>query len=63
MSFLTAAQGDFGLDFGPLDGPDVLENFDFDSFLHAEDNDAFDSLVHDIGFGSLDGVEASTGGL
>ena len=44
MSFLTAAQGRFGLDFGPLDGPDVLENFDFDSFLHTEDNGAFGSL-------------------
>ncbi|KAF2807122.1 uncharacterized protein BDZ99DRAFT_465054 [Mytilinidion resinicola] len=25
------------LDFPPIDGPDVLENFDFDSFLHVED--------------------------
>ena len=33
MSFLTAAQGGFGLDF-----------VDFDSFLHTEDNGAFSSL-------------------
>lgn len=63
MSFLTAEQGGFGLDFGPLDGPDVLENFDFDSFLHTEDNGAFGSLGGDFNFGGPDGVEASTGDL
>lgn len=40
------------LDFSPLDGPDVLENFDFDSFLHTEDNSAFGSLGNDFNFGS-----------
>merc|ERR1711981_985834 len=36
--------GDLNLDFGPSDlafaneGPDVLENFDFDSFLHNTDD-------------------------
>jgi hypothetical protein len=29
--------GDFNLDF-TTDGPDVLENFDFDSFLHNTDD-------------------------
>ncbi|OCL08722.1 hypothetical protein AOQ84DRAFT_292579 [Glonium stellatum] len=53
----------FDLGFGPLDGPDVLENFDFDSFLHTEDNGTFGSLGNDFGFGGTDGVEASTGDL
>jgi len=57
-----AEDGSFGLDFSPLDGPDVLENFDFDSFLHTEDNGAFGSLDGDLNFGP-DGVEASAGGL
>lgn len=52
----------FDLNFGPLDGPDVLENFDFDSFLHTEDSGAFGSLGNDFNFGP-DGVEASTGDL
>ena len=33
---LTHLQPNFNLDFGSLDNPDVLENFDFDSFLHTE---------------------------
>ncbi|KAF2493984.1 hypothetical protein BU16DRAFT_540518 [Lophium mytilinum] len=46
-----------GLDFPAVDGPDVLENFDFDSFLHTEDTGAFGPLGGDFNFG-LDGVEA-----
>lgn len=34
---LTGNTGDFNLDFS-TDGPDVLENFDFDSFLHNTDD-------------------------
>ncbi|KKY19804.1 putative camp-dependent protein kinase pathway protein [Diplodia seriata] len=29
--------GAFNLDFGPIDSGDVLENFDFDTFLHTDD--------------------------
>jgi hypothetical protein len=28
----------FNMDFGPLDGGDVLDQFDFDSFLNTDDN-------------------------
>ncbi|KAF2180336.1 hypothetical protein K469DRAFT_692859 [Zopfia rhizophila CBS 207.26] len=53
--------GDFGLGFGPLDGPDALENFDFDSFLHVDDgNGGFPGLGGDFTFGA-DGVETGIG--
>ncbi|KAF2497514.1 hypothetical protein BU16DRAFT_537163 [Lophium mytilinum] len=45
------------LDFPPVDGPDVSENFDFDSFLHAEDTGAFGPLGGDYNI-EVDGVEA-----
>jgi len=46
------------LEFPPVDGPDVIENFDFDSFLHTgDDSGGFGPLGGDFGFG-LDGVEA-----
>lgn len=48
------------LDFGSLDNPDVLENFDFDSFLHTGDGDngfGFDNLTFD------QGVEAGGDGV
>jgi hypothetical protein len=43
--------------FAPIDGPDVLENFDFDSFLHTDDN----SLPFDAGF-TFGEVEAGLDG-
>jgi len=51
----------FNLDFASvLDSQDVLENFDFDSFLHTDDPNAlpFDSFT----FGNTDGVETSADG-
>lgn len=50
----------FSLDFANvLDSQDVLENFDFDSFLHTDDPNGplpFDQFS----FGGVDGVEADT---
>lgn len=56
----------FNLDFGPLDAPDVLENFDFDSFLNNPDDNVggvggfnFDAagLGLDGGYGVEGGAE------
>ena len=58
-----AENGSFGLDFGPLDGPDVPETFDFDKFLHSDDNGAFGSLGLNSNFGGPDGVQAPTSDL
>ena len=49
-------QNNFNLDFA-VDGPDVLENFDFDSFLHTDDNSTFPSFDL-MNFGNDNGVEA-----
>jgi hypothetical protein len=42
---------DFNLDFA-VGGPDVLENFDFDSFLHNTDDNStfgnFDLMAFDV---------------
>lgn len=47
-------QSNFALDFA-VEGPDVLENFDFDSFLHnTDDNNMVDFMS---GLGN-DGTEA-----
>jgi len=46
----------FNLDFA-VDGPDVLENFDFDSFLHTDDNATFPGFDL-MNFGNDNGVEA-----
>lgn len=44
------------LDFGGLDGPDVLDQFDFDSFLNTDDgNPAFN---FDMGPGFDDSLQA-----
>lgn len=42
---------DMSMDFGPLDGGDVLDNFDFDSFLNnGEDGGMnFDNFAFDGG--------------
>ncbi|KZF24265.1 hypothetical protein L228DRAFT_266612 [Xylona heveae TC161] len=54
----------FNLDFSSLDSTDVLESFDFDSFLNTDDqggNGAF-SFDPGLGYGNPDGVEAGTEG-
>jgi hypothetical protein len=49
-------QGNFELDFA-VGGPDVLENFDFDSFLHnTDDNSGFGNF--DLMTFGNDGIEA-----
>ncbi|EFR02894.1 OefA protein [Nannizzia gypsea CBS 118893] len=48
----------FNLDFSSLDNPDILENFDFDTFLNTDDQSAFN---FDPNTPYLDGVEAGTG--
>ncbi|KAF2139938.1 uncharacterized protein K452DRAFT_58352 [Aplosporella prunicola CBS 121167] len=54
--------GAFSLDFGSLESGDVLENFDFDTFLHTDDaaggNFSFDASA--LNFGE-NGVEADAG--
>ncbi|KAJ9657753.1 hypothetical protein H2201_008066 [Coniosporium apollinis] len=47
------------MDFGPLDSDNVLENFDFESFLHT-DNDMGGLQFENFPF-SADGVEAGAG--
>ncbi|KAF2753165.1 hypothetical protein EJ05DRAFT_490377 [Pseudovirgaria hyperparasitica] len=54
---IDSNDGGMDLNFGSLDGPDVLETFDFDSFLHTEDNSAFAFGDFNTGF-TTDGVEA-----
>ncbi len=51
----------FNLDFSALDNPDILETFDFDTFLNTDDNPAFTfdpSMAY-----SADGVEAGGDGM
>ncbi|KAF2150759.1 hypothetical protein K461DRAFT_270159 [Myriangium duriaei CBS 260.36] len=48
----------FGMDFGNLDGQDVLDNFDFDSFLNAEGGDSAFAFDASMGFGTDPGLEA-----
>lgn len=45
--------------FGDMPGGDVLENFDFDSFLHDNEYD-FDAAG--LTYGNGEGVEAGTDG-
>ncbi|KAI9817241.1 MAG: hypothetical protein M1827_001354 [Pycnora praestabilis] len=60
--------GGFNLDFGPLEGADVLESFDFDSYL-TEDGAGgplnFDPSNFDpsLPFSGADGVEAGAGDI
>jgi hypothetical protein len=51
----TAIQSNFALEFA-VDGPDVLENFDFDSFLNTDDNNGFGNF--DLMTFGNDGIEA-----
>ena len=46
--------------FGGLEGADVLDNFDFDSFLHDDGGFEFDASNFNMGGG--DGVEAGAEG-
>jgi hypothetical protein len=49
---LTYKQSDgFNLDFAGIDSSDVLESFDFDSFLHTDDNGGFGTGFDPMGFG------------
>lgn len=48
--------GGFNLDFGSMDSGDVLENFDFDTFLHTDDGTS-SAFTFDQAFLG-DGVEA-----
>lgn len=45
------------LDFAGLEGPDVLDNFDFDSFLNNEAGDGGFGFDANMGFGDT-GLEA-----
>ena len=57
--FLVKPQ--YRMDFGTLDGPDVLDNFDFDSFLQSNDEFAdFDPTS--LAFGNPEGVETGAEG-
>lgn len=46
----------FSLDFSTLENPDVLENFDFDSFLNQNGDDqfGFEASIGDGGAFNLD---------
>jgi hypothetical protein len=53
-------QAQFNLDFGALDGPDMLDNFDFDSFLNTDtDTAGFGFDPSNIAF-PTDSVETGT---
>jgi hypothetical protein len=41
----------FNLDFAGIDSSDVLESFDFDSFLHTDDNGGFGTAFDPMSFG------------
>ncbi|KAL8827485.1 MAG: hypothetical protein Q9191_003161 [Dirinaria sp. TL-2023a] len=58
---LEGAEGQFNIGpFSGLDGGDVLDNFDFDSFLHDDGGFEFDASNFNMGGG--DGVEAGAEG-
>ena len=53
----NSTQQNFNLDFSTLDTGDVLENFDFDSFLNTDDQAGF-SFDPTLSY-PTDGVEAT----
>ncbi len=53
----------FNLNYGSLDNEDVLQNFDFDSFLNEDDQAAYTFDASSLNFGNADGVEAGAGEL
>ena len=54
------SQPTLDMTFGLQDGGDVLEQFDFDSFLQDSEH-GFDLGDASMAFGSFDPVEAATG--
>jgi len=46
------------LDFGNLDGQDVLDNFDFDTFLNDAPGDSAFAFDGSMNFGGDGGLEA-----
>lgn len=50
----------FNLDFSALENPDILENFDFDTFLNTDADTAGFGFDPSITY-PTDGVEAGTG--
>jgi hypothetical protein len=54
-----ASNQGFNLDFTALDNPDILESFDFDTFLNTDDTPAF-AFDPNITY-PTDGVEAGAG--
>ena len=59
IQLTNSKQSQFDMEFADLDGGNVLESFDFDSFLQdGQDELTFDSTMT---FGATDGVEAGTG--
>ena len=57
LDLTDISQMNFGMDFGGLDGQDVLDNFDFDAFLTNENGDGAFAFDASMGFGA-DGLEA-----
>lgn len=54
-------QGQYSMNFGGLENPDVLDNFDFDSFLQSNDEfPEFDPTG--LSFGAPEGVETGAEG-
>lgn len=60
---ITHQVDQFNLQYGSLDGEDVLHNFDFDSFLNEEDPQVAYTFDASLNFGNADGVEAGAGDL
>jgi hypothetical protein len=63
ISKLTLTHAQFGsisgIDFGEMGGPDVLDNFDFDSFLTTDGGaDGFSFDPSGMNFGTDGGLEA-----
>lgn len=53
-------QPELSMNFSNMDTGDVLETFDFDSFLQDSGDHEF-NLDASMAFGNFDGVEAGTG--
>lgn len=54
-------QTTFNLDFSALEHPDILENFDFDSFLNTDADTAGFGFDPNLTFNAADGVETGAG--
>lgn len=51
----------FSLNYSSLDNEDVLQNFDFDSFLNEDDPQTAYTFDTSLNFTTADGVEAGAG--